>query len=73
MSSRPRACPFSLARAQHGKTPKSLAENKGEATHKAIVELLLAAGADKSVADAAGKTAKDDATAAGHEEVAALL
>ena len=37
------------------------------------VQLLLAAGADKSVADAAGKTAKDDATAAGHEEVAALL
>ena len=44
----------------------------GEA-HQEIVRILLAAGADPSIADSDGVTALEHARAKGHDEIAALL
>ena len=41
--------------------------------HVEVVQLLLEAGADTTIRNGAGKTAKDFAQAAGHGEVAAIL
>ena len=55
---------------EDGNTPLHLA---AYASNKAIVEALLAKGADKELKTGEGATAKDEAEKQGHGEVAALL
>ena len=42
-------------------------------TDKAVVELLLDAGADEQLETNIGRTAEDEATAEGHHQIAAML
>ena len=55
---------------KNGATPLFTAAEEG---YPAVVELLLAAGADRSAKDNEGSTALDVATRHGHVSIAALL
>lgn len=58
------------AKQRHGWTPLHGAAHSGD---RAVVEALLAAGADRTITNDEGRTAADIARDAGHADLAALL